>query len=79
MLIDPGIDRVSFSITSTRPKRCSRLAMTLAAWALYVVKDTESCAVPKPELFGGGLFVATAEPTIVAATATVTRARIRNC
>ena len=30
MLIDPGIDSVSFSITSTRPKRCSRLAMTLA-------------------------------------------------
>jgi hypothetical protein len=53
--------------------------MTLAVCASYVVKDTESCAVPKPELFGGGLFVATAEPTIVAATATVTRARIRNC
>ena len=53
--------------------------MTLAVWASFDVNDTESCAVPKPAFFGGGLFVATAEPTIVAATATVMRARIRNC
>ena len=42
-------------------------------------KVAESSAVPKPKFFGCGVFVATAEPTIVAATATTMRARIKNC
>ncbi len=53
--------------------------MTLAACASYDVKETEYRAVPNPAFFGGGLFMATAEPTMVAATATVMRARMRNC
>ena len=56
MLIDPGIDCVSFSITSTRPA-CSSLAITFAACASYVGKETEYRAVPNPAFFGGGLFV----------------------
>jgi hypothetical protein len=35
--------------------------------------------VPKPKVAGCGVLVATAEPTIVATTATAMRARIRNC
>ncbi len=77
--MDPGIDSVSFSISSTRTKRCSRFAITSFAWVSRLVKVTESCAVPNPEFFAGGVFVATAEPTTVATTATVMRAKIRNC
>ncbi len=32
--MDPGMVRDAFSITSTRPNRCSRVAMTVAVWAL---------------------------------------------
>ena len=38
-----------------------------------------SVAVPKPAPAGGGVLVATAEPTKVAATATVISARISSC
>jgi hypothetical protein len=47
--------------------------------AFQLVKVAESPAVPKPKFADCGVFVATAEPTIVATTATTMRARIRNC
>src|SRR3984957_8223413 len=68
----------SFSITSTGPRRFI-LSPSAAACDLYVGNEMAHAADPNPAFFGGGLFIATAEPTIVAATATVIRARIRNC
>ena len=79
MLIEPGIEIVWFSITSTGPKRRSKFAISVWACAFKLGKLAEYPAVPNPKFFGCGVFVATAEPTIVATTATTMRARIRNC
>ena len=53
--------------------------MKACAFVLSVAKVAEYGAVPNPASLGGGLFTATDEPRIVAATATVMSARIRNC
>ena len=53
--------------------------MKVCAFELSEAKDVEYGAVPKPASFDGGSFTATEEPRIVAATATVMSARIRNC
>ena len=93
MLIEPGTATISFSITSTRPKRCSSAAIWLARWlpgfwppgcglpgfgpAGWNV--ARSWAVPKPAPAGGGVLVATAAPTTVAASATTISARTSVC
>ena len=74
----PGTENVSFSITLTRPKRCARAAICADRWGPGP-SVAMSAAVPKPAPGAGGVLVATAEPTKVAATATVIRARISNC
>ncbi len=79
MLIEPGMVAASFSITSTRPKRCRNAAIWLARWGSGAWYVAWSWAVPKPALAAGGVVVATAAPTMVAATATVTSPRISSC
>ncbi len=71
--------RVSFSMTSVRPKRCSKAATWVATCRSDPWSVASSWAVPNPALAGGGVLVATAAPTTVAATATMTRARMITC
>ena len=78
MATEPGTGNVSFSITLTRPKRCAMAAICADRWGPGP-SVAMSVAAPKPAPGGGGVLVATAEPTKVAATATVISARISSC
>ena len=54
-------------------------ATSVASWGLLPWKVARYWAVPNPKLAGAGLSAATAEATMVAPTATMTRARMRSC
>ena len=79
MVTEPGTGNVSFSITSTRPNRWASAAISAVTCGLREPNVAMSVAVPKPAPGGGGVLVATADPTKVAATATVISARISSC
>ena len=79
MSTDPGIARVSSSMTSTRPTRCSSAATFAARFGTAPSWMARSLAVPKPRFFGVGLFVATAAATKIAPTATMISASTRSC
>ena len=79
MVTEPGTGSAWFSITSTRPNRWVNAAILAVTCGLSEENVAMSVAVPKPAPAGGGVLVATAEPTKVAATATVISARISSC
>ena len=65
--MEPGIGKVSFSMTSTVPNRRWSLAISLVTCGDEPWNVAESWAVPKPKFDGWRVSVATAAPTMVAA------------
>ena len=77
--VDRSGDRhVSFSMTSTRPEAVLE-PRDLARDCALLGKVPNPLRCRSRSSSAGGVLVATAEPTMVAATATAMRARIRNC